>query len=78
MKKLIILFLLTGCYSQEIQVRSTYAIVLEVEKVNRFNIGDRILVHLKSENNINFVLETRLYDTIYYVVGRRLPFLAPR
>ena len=79
MKKLIICACLGSCIpGREIQVRSSYATIVDITKLSRVNMEDRILLHMKSENNIPMFMEAPMADTSRYLVGGRYPFLAPR
>ncbi len=78
MKIIIALILVSSCYTSEIQVKSTYATVLEITTRQRYGFEEVAVFHLRSANGIPYYLELPLSDTIYFRVGGKYSFLSPK
>jgi hypothetical protein len=80
MKILLILLIFASCVTgrEEIQVRGSYIIILDITRKERFGEPEQLILHLQSDNGIRYSMEAPLQDSNYYIVGRRYPFLTPR
>ena len=75
---LLILILFSCSRINEIQVRSSYVLILEVTYMERLGQEDRVVYHLKGGNGIRYWMETPLKDSAKYKVGTIYPFIVPR
>ena len=62
----------------EIQVKSSYVLILEVTYMERVGQEDRIVYHLKGGNGIRYWMDLPIKDSSRYMVGSIYPFIVPR
>jgi len=75
---IILAFTLTTCVSKELQVKYISVKVIDIKVMERFNNEDRVWIHFKGSNNIDYYLAADVTDTIFFKVNTKYPFLVNR
>ncbi len=78
MKYLFIILLFTTCATRELQVTHTMVTVMEVTPFERMGVEDRIWIHFKGGNGMNYYMVSDARDSNYFKVGRKFPYLVNR